>query len=140
MKNLAYSSAVLFGLLLFASCTKNALVKPGATDSIPVVQSKLPCSSSGIVKYVLKNTTKQGSFNVAFSGPGYYSFTLPANGTDTVGIPSGVYTLKTTAIGDNDLHSYILGNQPVVNAPDAQFTNLEIDPCHTGSELQLSIR
>ncbi len=141
MKNLAYSSALLSAFLLIASCTKNDLVKPTKTDSTPqTVQSELPCSSSGLVKYVLKNDTKNGSFNISFSGPGYYSFTLPANGSDTVAIPSGVYTLKMAAIANDDLYSYLLGSQPVVNASNAEFTDLEIDPCHTSSQLQVSIK
>jgi hypothetical protein len=141
MKNLAYSSALLSAFLLVASCTKNDLVKPGETNSIPqTVQSQSPCSSPGVVKYVLSNDTKKGSFNVAFSGPGYYSFILPANGNDTVTIPSGVYTLKMSAIADNDLHSFLLGSQPPVNASSAVFTDLVIDPCHTSGQLQVSIK
>ena len=140
MKNLAYSFALLSAFLLVASCTKNDQVKPAETNSIPQIAQKLPCSSSGLVKYVLKNDTKNGSFNISFSGPGYYSFTLPANGSDTVAIPSGVYTLKMAAIANDDLYSYLLGSQPAVNSSNAEFTDLEIDPCHTSSQLQVSIK
>jgi hypothetical protein len=134
MKNLIYSSALVCSFLIVAACNKNDAIQPrkglSQPDSIAAVNPpNQKCDSSELVKYVLYNTTGIDSFIITFSGSNTYSFSFPANGTKTVAVKPGTYTIQIPPTGNFASHGFYMNGKPDVKAPTARYENVKINPC-----------
>jgi len=134
MKTLIYSSALICSFLAATACNKNDAIQPrkglSQPDSIAAVERpKQKCDSSELISYVLYNTTGIDSFIINFSGSNSYSFSFPANGSKTVAVKPGVYTVQVPPTGNFASHSFYMDNKQGVKAPTARYENVKINPC-----------
>ena len=134
MKNLIYSSAFIFSFLAITACNKNDAIQPrkglSQPDSVAAVDPpNRECDSSELVKYVLNNNTGISSFIITFSGSNNYSFAFPANGSKTVAVKPGTYTVMIPPTGNFDNHLFYTDNKSNINAPTARYENVKINPC-----------
>src|ERR1700754_51100 len=135
MKNLIYSSALICSFLVITACNKNDAIQPrkGLSQPDSVADVEPPnnkCDSSAHIKYVLYNTTGIDSFIINFSGSNAsYSFSFPANGSKTVAVKPGTYTIQIPPTGNFATHSFYMDGKQDVKAPTARYENVKINPC-----------
>ncbi|MEN0053887.1 MAG: hypothetical protein AAGC65_09465 [Mucilaginibacter sp.] len=142
MKNLIYSSTLIFSFLAITACNKNDAIQPrkGLSQPDSIAAAAPPdreCDSSEPVKYVLNNNTGINSFIITFSGSSNYTFAFPANGSKTVAVKPGIYNIQIPPAGNFASHGFYMDNQPSVHAPTARYQNVKINPCSV--TLQTSI-
>ncbi|MDN3549547.1 hypothetical protein [Mucilaginibacter aquaedulcis] len=142
MKNLIYSSALIFSFMIIMACNKNDAIQPrkglSQADSLAAVESpNQRCDSNAFVKYVLYNSTGIGSFTINFSGENNYSFAFPAYGSKTVDVKPGIYNIQIPPTGNFTSHGFFMDGKPDVKAPTARYESVKIGPCSV--PLQTSI-
>ncbi|HEY4323673.1 MAG TPA: hypothetical protein VGN20_06795 [Mucilaginibacter sp.] len=133
MKNLLYSSALLCFILFAASCTKDAAIQP------QVLNSSAPsnCGSAPMVNYVLSNSTNDGSYEIAFDGQQNYTFHIPANGTTTVSVKPGTYSIYVYSPGNYTNHTFYLNGLGGGEESGARYDSVSISGCSIAQSLRI---
>ncbi|WP_426671202.1 hypothetical protein ACPPVU_08190 [Mucilaginibacter sp. McL0603] len=142
MKNLTSYSALLSLVLIIASCNKNDAVLPKktaaaatATDTSSVVPH--PCDSTKLVAYVLYNSTGIDSFTIYFNGSANYTFDFPANGSKTVYVKPGTYSIAIPPKGNYSPHSFFINGALYEKAPGVYNKAAQIQACSAGSSVEI---
>jgi hypothetical protein len=129
MKNLIYSAALLCLILFAASCTKGDLAQPGSHSGT----GGPDCNSAPQANYTLTNTTGDSSYEIAFQGATDYTFSFPANGSATVSVKSGTYSIFIYSPGNNVNRTFSLNGQVVSKQAGARFEGVAVNSCSTSS-------
>lgn len=105
----------------------NGQVKANQVCGCPVSQ----------VSFTLSNSTGIGTFQATFSGPYNHTYTFPANGSTTIQVPSGTYTIQINPTGDFSYHTFTLGSRSSVYAPGTTFYTVSITASNNESPLSI---
>ncbi|HEY2580805.1 MAG TPA: hypothetical protein VGI43_03315 [Mucilaginibacter sp.] len=133
MKNLIYLSALLCFILFVASCTKNDAIKPQNVSDTGLTA----CDSTKKVNYVLSNSTGDDSYEIAFAGQQNYTFPIPANGTATVSVKPGTYSIYVYSPGNYAEHTFSLNGLGVAKESGARYDNVSISGCSVAPSLKI---
>ncbi|HEY4323672.1 MAG TPA: hypothetical protein VGN20_06790 [Mucilaginibacter sp.] len=137
MKNLFYTSALAGLILIAASCNKGDLVAPqkhiDTLSSVPVPTPN--CSPVESINFVLTNSTGIAGYEIVFSGPQNYNFFFPINGTTTVAVKPGIYSVSVfcQVPGSYSQRTFQLNNMSPVKQAEAHYGDIELTNC-TGSQ------
>ena len=115
MKNLIYSSFVLFIVLIVASCQKEPLVQQSKTIQPP--------DSLVAVSMVNNSSTP---YEVSFQGTSRYSVTLSANSRQSTSVKAGTYDVEIYPAGASGYASHTISWSTLapINGPRANLNVL----------------
>jgi len=144
MKKLAFYSALLSLVLIIASCNKNDAVLPKkvsaaatVTDTSSVPKVPHSCDSTKLVAYVLYNSTGIDSFTIYFNGLANYTFDFPANGSKTVYVKPGTYSIAIPPKGNYSPHSFFVNGALLEKAPGISYKAMQINACSAGLSVEI---
>jgi hypothetical protein len=130
MKKLFYLSALGL-MLLAASCDKGVLPGPKKRDTLISVILR-NCDTAKLINYVLSNSTGIAGYEIVFSGSQNYSSFFPVNGTTTIAIKPGIYSISVIyrVPGHSTEHSFQLNNASPVRGYEAYYNKIELSTCN----------
>jgi hypothetical protein len=133
MKNLIYSSALLCVFLFIASCKKDGTLSPVNITKTDQGTAKsfitTGCDTTKWVSYSITNSTGDASYEIAFSGTENYTFAFPANGSITIALKPGIYSISVYSPGNYSEHNISWGDQEPVKESGARLDNVKISAC-----------
>jgi hypothetical protein len=114
-------------------------VKIPKIDSGTKISSSLPgCDTSKLVNYVITNSTGIASYEIAFGGAENYTFAFPANGSTTIAVKPGVYSIFIYSPGNYSEHNFYLGDQGPVKESGARMDNVKVSACSAPNSVKIA--
>jgi hypothetical protein len=91
-----------------------------------------------MAKYILSNSTGDGSFIIIFSGAQNYTFSFPAQGSKSVSLKAGSYHVLIPPASDYSSHSFSLYGKPYIKAKTARYEDVKVDPCSPVQQAEIN--